>query len=66
MNGDALSTARTLLFVPGDRPDRFARVGGDVVVLDLKRITLELGGERRRDRARGGCPMVIRSAPVGR
>lgn len=39
MNGGALSTARTLLFVPGDRPDRFARAGAagaDVVILDLE------------------------------
>ena len=34
-----LATARTLLFVPGDRPDRFdkaAAAGADVVILDLE------------------------------
>ena len=34
-----IETARTLLFVPGDRPDRFgkaAAAGADVVVLDLE------------------------------
>jgi citrate lyase subunit beta/citryl-CoA lyase len=34
-----LSAARTLLFVPGDRPDRFAKAaatGADGVILDLE------------------------------
>ena len=36
---DDLARARTFLFVPGDRPDRFARAcasGADVVILDLE------------------------------
>jgi citrate lyase subunit beta/citryl-CoA lyase len=36
---DDLSAARTLLFVPGDRPERFAKAaasGADLVVLDLE------------------------------
>jgi citrate lyase subunit beta / citryl-CoA lyase len=35
----ALAAARSLLFVPGDRPDRFAKAiasGADAVVLDLE------------------------------
>lgn len=39
MNAESLTTARTLLFVPGDRPDWFAKAraaGADVVVLDLE------------------------------
>ncbi|UUX95202.1 CoA ester lyase [Aquabacterium sp. J223] len=40
MNTDSpVATARTLLFVPGDRPERFdkaARSGADAVVLDLE------------------------------
>jgi len=35
----ALTTARTLLFVPGDRPERFAKAtagGADLVVVDLE------------------------------
>jgi citrate lyase subunit beta/citryl-CoA lyase len=36
---DAVATARSLLFVPGDRPDRFAKAeaaGADGVILDLE------------------------------
>lgn len=39
MNPDVVSVARTLLFVPGNRPDRFAKAaaaGADLVVLDLE------------------------------
>lgn len=39
MNLDAVRTARTLLFVPGNRPDRFAKAqaaGADLVVIDLE------------------------------
>ncbi|MFF0706810.1 HpcH/HpaI aldolase/citrate lyase family protein [Gordonia sputi] len=39
MNVDLLRAARTLLFVPGNRPDRFAKAeaaGADVVVIDLE------------------------------
>ncbi|MFJ8019415.1 HpcH/HpaI aldolase/citrate lyase family protein [Streptomyces sp. NPDC096311] len=36
---DLIATARTFLFVPGDRPDRFAKAaasGADIVILDLE------------------------------
>jgi citrate lyase subunit beta/citryl-CoA lyase len=39
LTADSLATARTLLFVPGDRPDRFGKAtasGADPVVLDLE------------------------------
>ena len=39
MNVDLLRAARTFLFVPGNRPDRFAKAeaaGADVVVIDLE------------------------------
>jgi len=39
MSGEALAQARTLLFVPGNRPERFAKAfasGADAVVLDLE------------------------------
>ncbi|WP_411152463.1 HpcH/HpaI aldolase/citrate lyase family protein [Streptomyces sp. A30] len=39
MNGEHITPARTLLFVPGHRPDRFgkaAAAGADAIVLDLE------------------------------
>ena len=39
MNVDLIRAARTFLFVPGNRPDRFAKAeaaGADVVVIDLE------------------------------
>lgn len=39
MNGDTLSPWRSLLFVPGDRPDRFEKAcqaGADLVCIDLE------------------------------
>jgi citrate lyase subunit beta/citryl-CoA lyase len=39
LTADSLATARTLLFVPGDRPDRFGKAaasGADAIVLDLE------------------------------
>lgn len=47
-----LSTARTFLFVPGDRPDRFAKAaasGADVVIVDLE----DAVSEERKDYALG-------------
>jgi citrate lyase subunit beta/citryl-CoA lyase len=37
--GEISSQARTVLFVPGDRPDRFAKAaarGADAIVMDLE------------------------------
>jgi len=48
---DTLTTARTLLFVPGHRPDRFAKAtasGADGIILDLE----DAVGPDRKDEAR--------------
>lgn len=53
---DALSVARTLLFVPGDRPDRFAKAaaaGADVVVLDLEDAVAAPRKDAARTEVRG-------------
>lgn len=53
---DEIAAARSMLFVPGDRPDRFAKAaasGADVVVLDLEDAVGAAGkvGARRHVRA---------------
>jgi citrate lyase subunit beta / citryl-CoA lyase len=51
----SLATARTLLFVPGDRPDRFAKAaaaGADLVILDLEDAVRVEHKERARDAVR--------------
>jgi citrate lyase subunit beta/citryl-CoA lyase len=56
MADDALSAARTLLFVPGDRPDRFAKAGAagaDVVILDLEDAVAASRKDAARARVRG-------------
>ncbi|MCR6484912.1 CoA ester lyase [Amycolatopsis sp. OK19-0408] len=66
-----LSTARTFLFVPGDRPDRFGKAaasGADVVVLDLEdAVAPDRKPEARRHlRAwlrEGGAAVVRVNAP---
>lgn len=64
---DALTGARTLLFVPGDRPDRFAkavRSGADGVILDLEDAVApsEKGAARSHvvDWLTGGPPAAVR------
>ena len=71
MDSDALSAARTLLFVPGDRPDRFAKAaatGADGVIVDLE----DAVAPARKDAARaevqawlagGGTGIVRVNAP---
>ena len=47
-----LATARTLLFVPGDRPERFdkaAAAGADLVIIDLEDAVRAEGKEQARD-----------------
>jgi citrate lyase subunit beta/citryl-CoA lyase len=52
-----ISAARTFLFVPGDRPDRFgkaaAAAGADVVVLDLEDGVLPARKQEAREHAHG-------------
>lgn len=72
LSAERIAAARSLLFVPGDRPDRFdraARSGADAVILDL-----EDGVPRdRRVQARrevvswmdAGNPALVRINPVG-
>lgn len=48
----SLATARSLLFVPGDRPDRFAKAaasGADAIVLDLEDAVAPGAKRRARD-----------------
>jgi citrate lyase subunit beta / citryl-CoA lyase len=55
MTADA-ATARTFLFVPGDRPDRFekaAATAADVVVLDLEDAVAADGKRRAREHVNG-------------
>lgn len=52
MNADVLRTARTLLFVPGNRPDRFAKAdaaGADIVVIDLEDAVAPADKDSARD-----------------
>jgi citrate lyase subunit beta / citryl-CoA lyase len=52
LTGERIASARSLLFVPGHRPDRFAKAasaGADVVIIDLEDA---VAGEDK-DRARG-------------
>ncbi len=47
---------RSLLFVPGDRPDRFAKAaasGADALILDLED---SVAAEKKAERARGPSP----------
>jgi len=71
-DGDRITVARTLLFVPGNRPDRFdkaASSGTDLVVIDLE----DAVAPDDKDSARGnasawsalGTPAVVRINPPG-
>ena len=62
-----MSTARSFLFVPGDRPERFAKAaesGADVVVLDLEDAVAAARKEQARqavvDWLKGGHEGVVR------
>ncbi|MFF3191649.1 HpcH/HpaI aldolase/citrate lyase family protein [Streptomyces misionensis] len=51
---DRIAAARTLLFVPGDRPDRFDKAvasGADLVVIDLEDAVAADDKERARENA---------------
>ncbi|MFG3153337.1 HpcH/HpaI aldolase/citrate lyase family protein [Streptomyces sp. NPDC048219] len=67
-----VSTARTLLFVPGNRPDRFdkaARSGADLVVVDLEDAVAPEDKEEARQAAADwpglGGRTVVRVNPPG-
>ena len=71
-----VSHARTLLFVPGDRPERFAKAaasGADAVVLDLEDAVPTAAKQAARDSVRAGwaglqalgVPVVVRSNAWG-
>lgn len=67
-----LTTARTLLFVPGDRPDRFAKAaasGADAVVVDLEDAVAPAAKDEARANAvswlAAGNPAVVRVNAVG-
>jgi citrate lyase subunit beta / citryl-CoA lyase len=51
-SSDALNEPRSWLFVPGDRPDRFAKAlaaGADAVIVDLEDAVAPTGKTRARD-----------------
>lgn len=68
---DRIATAASLLFVPGDRPDRFDKAvasGADLVVVDLEDAVAAPDKERARDAAaawlaRGNRAIVRVNAP---
>ena len=69
---DRLATARTLLFVPGHRPDRFARAAGsgaDAVILDLEDAVAPPYKDRARENVArhldGAGPAVVRVNAAG-
>ncbi|NJQ00192.1 HpcH/HpaI aldolase/citrate lyase family protein [Streptomyces zingiberis] len=69
---DALSHARSLLFVPGDRPELFDRAvdsGADAVVIDLEDAVAPERKTAAREAARAwlgrGGPAVVRVNPAG-
>ena len=54
MSRDRIAAARSLLFVPGNRPDRFdkaASSGADLVIIDLEDAVAAADKERARDAA---------------
>jgi citrate lyase subunit beta / citryl-CoA lyase len=66
-----LANARTLLFVPGDRPERFdkaAAAGADLVIVDLEDAVRPAGKERAREEVRrwlSGNRACVRVNAVG-
>jgi len=68
----AIANARTLLFVPGDRPTRFAKAaasGADGVILDLEDAVTAPGKDAARSHVAhwlaGGSPAVVRINGLG-
>lgn len=58
----ALAAARTFLFVPGDRPERFSKAansGADVVILDLE----DAVAEERKELARRAVEAWLKESP---
>lgn len=69
---DQVRTARTFLFVPGNRPERFVKAahsGADVVVIDLEDAVESGDKQFARGQAAqwlsGGQPAMVRINPVG-
>lgn len=69
---DRIRTARTFLFVPGNRPDRFpkaAAAGSDVVIVDLEDSVSPAEKDCARSHARqwlmDGRPAVVRINGIG-
>lgn len=74
--GRSIRQARTLLFVPGDRPERFAKAaasGADAVVIDLEDAVPMAAKQAARQAVRAGwnelqalgVPVVVRSNAWG-
>ena len=58
----------TALFVPGDRPDRYAKAaasGADVVIIDLEDAVTPTDKDRARDAALGALASGCRAAGAG-
>lgn len=71
-SAERIAAARTFLFVPGDRPERFdkaAAAGADVVVVDLEDAVAPRDKQAARAAVAGwlsqACPVVIRINAVG-
>ncbi|TPQ23501.1 HpcH/HpaI aldolase/citrate lyase family protein [Streptomyces sporangiiformans] len=69
---DRIATARSLLFVPGDRPDRFDKAvsfGADLVIVDLEDAVAAEDKDRARDHAAAwlalGNRAILRINPPG-
>lgn len=68
---ETVGSARTLLFVPGDRPERFSRAasaGADLVLLDLEDAVAPAAKPNARAHAAawlGQHPAAVRINPVG-
>ncbi|MEU8691128.1 CoA ester lyase [Streptomyces sp. NPDC048665] len=71
-DSERIAAARTLLFVPGDRPDRFAKAGtagADLVIIDLEDAVAPADKEAARTQASTwlarGNRAVVRVNPPG-
>jgi citrate lyase subunit beta/citryl-CoA lyase len=69
---DRITAARSLLFVPGDRPDRFDKAvssGVDLVIIDLEDAVAATDKDRARDNATAwlapGNQAIVRINPPG-